>query len=274
MKITSRTRTSVIVMTGLLLVAAASVLAQTTGAPAAPASAPVSAAAGAPIATGGAPAEGVWPLFMKSFDFFTILLLTGSVVAGAYIFRCLIEIRGGAICPRAKIEAMRDLVRANRIGELRGYVERDNSFPGAVVRAALRSPRDKDSMRDAAELAASEQIAHWFRKIEPLNVIGNLGPLIGLAGTVWGMVIAFSTLGQAGGQAYAGELASGISKALFHTLLGLMLAIPCLVVFGYYRTIVDRHCNRAMVVCSELVESIPAEGATNGMARAAAALGS
>jgi len=128
-----------------------------------------------------------------------------------------------------------------------------------VVRAALRAPRDRTAMRDAAELAASEQISHWFRKIEPLNVIGNLGPLIGLAGTVWGMVLAFSTLGQAGGQAYAGELAGGISKALFHTLLGLMLAIPCLVVFGYYRTIVDRHCNRAMVVCSELVESIPLE---------------
>lgn len=203
--------------------------------------------------------EGIWPLFVKSFDFFTVLLVLGSVVAGAYIFRCVIEVRGGAIVPAGRVAAMRDLVRNGRVAELKTYVESDRSFPGAVLRAALAAPRSKAAMRDAAELAAAEQISAWFRKIEPLNVIGNLGPLVGLAGTVWGMVIAFSTLGQAGGQAYAGDLAAGISKALFHTLLGLVLAIPCLLVFGYYRSIVDRHCNRAMVVCSELVEALPGE---------------
>jgi biopolymer transport protein ExbB len=206
----------------------------------------------------GAPQPmGVWPLFVQSFDAFTILLLIGSVAAGAFIFRVLVEIRPGTILPMRRIRAMEDLIRTNRISELQAFVEDDNSLCGAAVRAALSQRQSRDSMREAAELASSENVASWFRRIEPLNIIGNLGPLVGLAGTVWGMIIAFTSLGVAGGNAGPADLSLGISKALFHTLLGLCLAIPCLVVFGFYRGIVDRYCTRAMVIASELVEKLP-----------------
>jgi biopolymer transport protein ExbB len=109
-------------------------------------------------------------------------------------------------------------------------------------------------MREAAELAASEESASWFRKIDLLNVIGNLGPLVGLAGTVWGMILAFTSLGETGGQAGPAQLSLGISKALFHTLLGLCLAIPCLFAYGMLRNKLDKLCTRAIVVASEIVE--------------------
>jgi biopolymer transport protein ExbB len=204
---------------------------------------------------------GIWHLFTQSFDLFTVVLLAGSVTAGAYIFRAVVEIRPGAILPRSRVRSINDLIRNQRFGELRGYVEQDGSFPSRVVRAALEHGGARESMREAAELTASELVATWFRKIEPLNIIGNLGPLIGLAGTVWGMILAFTSLGQSGGQAGPADLSLGISKALFHTLLGLCLAIPCLVVFGFYRSIVDRHCTRAMVVAAGMVEKLPADGA-------------
>jgi biopolymer transport protein ExbB len=140
-------------------------------------------------------------------------------------------------------------------------VEEDDSLVAAAIRAALGRPASRATMREAAEMATSENIATWFRRIEPLNIIGNLAPLVGLAGTVWGMIIAFTSLGMAGGHAGPADLSLGISKALFHTLLGLCLAIPCLVVFGFYRGIIDRHCTRGMVIASELVEKLPAEDA-------------
>lgn len=204
-------------------------------------------------------ATGIWTLFVQSFDFFTVILLAGSVAAGAYIFRSMIEVRPGAIIPADRLKATTEMIRQGRFGELKGYVDRDRSFLSRVLSAALNQGGTRESMREAAELAASEQIAHWFRKIEPLNIIGNLGPLVGLAGTVWGMILAFTTLGQAGGQAGPSDLSLGISKALFHTLLGLCLAIPCLLVFGFYRSIVDRHCTRAMVLAAEMVEKLPEE---------------
>lgn len=210
------------------------------------------------FAQGTAPtATGIWPLFMQSVDFFTILLLAGSVAAGAYIFRALVEVRPGTIQPLDKTRAITEMVKQGRHSELRAYVERDRAFLSRVIAAAFGQDQSRESMREAAELAASEQVASWFRRIEPLNVIGNLGPLVGLAGTVWGMILAFTTLGQAGGQAGPADLSLGISKALFHTLLGLCLAIPCLLVFGFYRSIIDRHCTRAMVMASEIVEKLP-----------------
>jgi biopolymer transport protein ExbB len=215
------------------------------------------------LAQGASPpaATGIWPLFVQSFDFFTVMLLAGSVVAGAYVFRAIMEVRPGTILPLDRTRAISDMIKQSRFAELRGYVEKDRTFLSRVIAAAFAQGQTRESMREGAEMAASEQVASWFRRIEPLNVIGNLGPLVGLAGTVWGMILAFTSLGQAGGQAGPADLSLGISKALFHTLLGLCLAIPCLLVFGFYRSIIDRHCTRAMVTAAEMVEKLPVEQA-------------
>lgn len=214
------------------------------------------------LAAGTTPANaGLWGLFTQSFDVFTVLLLVGSLVAVAIIVRCMIDVRESRILPEQSVNRITDLARAGREEDLRAFVRTDESFPARVMREVLSSGRkDRNSIRETAEIAASDECSRWFRAIEPLNIIGNLGPLIGLAGTVWGMIIAFTSLGESGGQAGPTDLSMGISKALFHTLLGLTLAIPCLLVFGFYRSIVDRICTRAMVVCTQLVDLLPAEG--------------
>lgn len=209
--------------------------------------------------TADAPQSGrLWSLFKDSFDFFTILLILGSLVGMTVVFVCVIEIRETRIMPEASVRRVRELARTQRIDELKEFVLKDTSYVSNALRPALvHLESDRVALREAAELAASEESAKWFRKIEILNVIGNLGPLIGLAGTVWGMILAFTSLGEAGGQTQAANLSLGISKALFHTLLGLCLAIPCLFVFGLYRSIVDRICTRGMMIASEVVEILP-----------------
>jgi biopolymer transport protein ExbB len=201
---------------------------------------------------------GLWDLFKQSFDFFTVLLIFGSLVGMTVVFVCFIEIRESRILPSAVVRRVKELASTSRIEDLRDFVLIDGSYLSNAIRPALvHAGGDKTALREAAELAASEESARWFRKIEILNVIGNLGPLIGLAGTVWGMILAFTSLGEAGGQSQAANLSLGISKALFHTLLGLCLAIPCLLVFGIYRSIVDRICTRGMMLASEIVEQLP-----------------
>lgn len=220
--------------------------------------------AGAP---GDPVARGPWALFVQSFDLFTLVLGVGSLAAVAVIVRCILDIRAGRIIGEATAGRIERLLAPGAARELRGLVADDASLPARAVGAALRAQDlggDRAAMREAAELAASEECARWFRMIEPLNVIGHLGPLVGLAGTVWGMIIAFTTLGETGGTAQAADLAPGIAKALFHTLLGLCLAIPCLVVFGLYRSRIDRACTRAMVVAADLVERLPPPGASRG----------
>lgn len=231
-------------MLSALGVAATLALAQGTGDP-------------TPAHTGG----GVWALFVQSRDLFTLLLVAGSLVGTTMIFVCFMEIRESRILPPASVRRIKELASAKRTEELREFVNSDASYLGRSLRPAIAHVGgDRTALREAAELAASEESARWFRKIEILNVIGNLGPLIGLAGTVWGMILAFTSLGEAGGQSQAADLSLGISKALFHTLLGLCLAIPCLLVFGIYRSIVDRICTRGMMLASEIVEKLPTAG--------------
>ena len=201
----------------------------------------------------------LWSLFVQSFDAFTIVLIVGSVAGVAICVRCVMDIRESKIMPEETTRRLRELIAAKKWRSLEDEAVRDASFVARVVSAAMaQRAQGREAMREAAELAASDECARWFRRIEPLNVIGNLGPLVGLAGTVWGMIIAFTSLGEAGGQAGPADLSLGISKALFHTLLGLCLAIPCLLVFGLYRSVIDRHCNRAMSVAAGLVERLPA----------------
>ncbi|MBC7835552.1 MAG: MotA/TolQ/ExbB proton channel family protein, partial [Phycisphaerales bacterium] len=243
-----------------LLIAAAALGAAGAAAYAQVTNPPAPTTGGTTGGAGEANQVSLWSLFMQSFDLFTVLLVLGSLIAWTVIIMCVIEIRRKNIVPDESEQIIRKLTKGGLWSDLRDFVSEDDAYVSRVVRAALASPvDDKDAVREAAELAASEESARWFRKIEPLNVIGNLGPLLGLAGTVYGMVLAFAALGQAGGQANPASLSEGISKALFHTLLGLMLALPALAFFGHYRTVVDKLCTRAMVVSAELVELLPAE---------------
>jgi len=237
-----------------LMLTCTSVLAQGAAAPATPpAAAPAAAAATAQSVT-------LIDLFRQSFDLFTILLVLGSLAGWTIIIICMIEIRQKNIAPPESEQVITTLIRSGNFAELRRFTSEDDALISRVVGAAMRVPTDdRGAMREAGELAAAEDSARWFRKLEPLNVIGNMGPLLGLAGTVWGMIIAFAALGQSGGQANPATLSIGISKALFHTLLGLMLALPCLCVFGFYRSLVDRLCTRAIVIASELVELLPTD---------------
>ncbi len=197
-----------------------------------------------------------WTLFMDSFDAFTVLLILGSVVGVAVVFQCLFEIRASRIVPQASLSRAKGLAEAGRWKELRTFAQSDSSFVGRVLQRSLGSGTP-DDVHEAAEIASSDEASRWFRKIEMLNVIGNLGPLVGLAGTVWGMILAFTSLGETGGQAGPADLSLGISKALFHTLLGLCLAIPCLLAFGIYRGVVDRLCTRGMGAVAEIVAKYP-----------------
>jgi biopolymer transport protein ExbB len=96
------------------------------------------------------------------------------------------------------------------------------------------------AIEKALEDASAEQAARLFRKIEFLSVIGNLAPMVGLLGTVTGMIIAFQQVAGSQGAAGAGELAEGIYQALVTTVGGLIVAIPSLAAFAFFRNRVDQ----------------------------------
>lgn len=199
----------------------------------------------------------IWGLFRASFDVFTVLLLLGSFVAVTIIVRAVLDLRESRVNPPASEQRLRELLEAGRLGEARAFADEDGAVVSRVLAAAMReSGLGRDAAREAAELQAGLEVSRLLSRIEPLNVIGNLGPLVGLAGTVWGMILAFVTLNETAGQAGPAALSLGIAKALFHTLLGLLLAIPCLLVFGLYRGRVDRLATRSTADAARLLERL------------------
>ena len=96
------------------------------------------------------------------------------------------------------------------------------------------------AVEKALEDATAEQSARLYRKIEYLSVIGNIAPMVGLLGTVIGMIFAFHQVAISRGSAGAGDLAEGIYQALVTTVGGLIVAIPSLGAFAVFRNRVDQ----------------------------------
>ncbi len=199
----------------------------------------------------------VWTLFVESFDVFSVVLLIGSLFAVTIIVRLVMEARGGVIAPEEIVESLSKKLDSGDLDSFLAAASDDSGIVGAACVGAFNArTAGASAMKEAAEVAASNACGRWTRPLDLIRVIGELGPLVGLAGTVWGMILAFVQLGQAGGSAGPTDLSLGISKALFHTLLGLMLAVPCLLVYGWYRSVIEKHCNRAFEQAGGLVDRL------------------
>ncbi len=189
-----------------------------------------------------------------------------SVLGLTLIIQGFIKNRSEIYMPEADVQHIRDLIAQKKFKDLIEHTETDPSFVAQALNPALKRAPSFSSMKEAMETAIGEQTAERFRSIEFLNIIGNLGPLLGLTGTVLGMIEAFNDMRNSGGNASPDKLAGGIARALAHTFLGLFLAVPCLACFGVLRTMVDRLTVRASLVCEELLlmvkpqESKPAGG--------------
>ncbi len=240
----------------LLLVLAAVLLAASMGAQSLLAQATPAATPAANAATENAPEPGTVSVLSKLIlghvDFITVIILTLSVVALTFIIRGFLQARMENVMPVDSVERIRSMIVNRQHQELLEYTETDPSFISKTLNPALKRAPQYSAMKEAMENAIGEQTADAFRKIEVLNIIGNLGPLLGLMGTVVGMIKAFDAM-QVAGTADATKLAGGIATALAHTFLGLFLAIPTLAAFGILRTMVDRLTTRAALASEELL---------------------
>ncbi len=232
------------------------------------------AAAGAPGAEAEEKPLGVFQLIIGHVDGVTITVALLSVVGLTLIIQGFIKNRASVMMPEETTNKIREMIEGRQFKELIAFTESDPSFISKSLNPALKRAPSFSSMKEAMETAIGEQTAEQFRKIEYLNIIGNMGPLLGLLGTVLGMIAAFSAMQAAHGQADPSKLAGGISTALCHTFLGLFLAVPCLAAFGILRTMVDRLTVKGALIAEELLLMIkPAEAKPTGAARAPAVPG-
>jgi len=226
--------------------------------------APLDAAVSLPLAV------NPFKLVIAHIDPVTITIVLLSIAGVAMIIQGFIKVRRTAMMPESSTNHIRELIGARQFKELIEFTETDPSFVSRALNPALKRAPSFSAMKEAMETALGEQTAEQFRKIEYLNIIGNLGPLLGLLGTVLGMIDSFAAMQDAEGAADPKVLAGGIATALSHTFMGLVLAVPCLACFGILRTMVDRLTVQGALIAEELLLMIKPQEAKQPTPGAAA----
>lgn len=169
-----------------------------------------------------------------------LLLLALSITAAYLVFDQFMTLRRNEVIPAGLAEAVRQALLTGRIAEADAACRRSPSVLGFVLHNGL-SEMDMgwSQVEKAMEDSLAEQSARLMRRIEYLSVIGNIAPMVGLLGTVTGMIFAFQQVAGSQGGANAGDLAEGIYQALVTTVGGLVVAIPSLGAFAIFRNRVD-----------------------------------
>jgi len=185
-----------------------------------------------------------------------MILWAMSIITVAIIVQYFIQIRRENIIPQAVLDQIREMFDEKQYGEVIELTATEPSFMSYVVHAGLSdAAHGYPAMERAMEEAAEERTTKLLRQIEWLNLVGNISPMLGLLGTVWGMILAFQAIKAAGGAPDPGKLGGSIGIALVTTLLGLAIAIPALAVYAVMRNRVDGLSSETMVVAQELIST-------------------
>jgi len=143
------------------------------------------------------------------------------------------------IAPRNQLSDLWGLVQQQQLDADRMKDIRNSSPLGRILVAGLSNARHgRDTMKDSIEEAASQVVHDLERFLTPLSVVATITPLLGLLGTVIGMIKVFNNI-MLEGTGNAGLLAGGISQALITTAAGLVVAIPAMILHRYFQRRID-----------------------------------
>ena len=173
----------------------------------------------------------MWPIFMCSIVAFTIVV------------ERLIRLHQERIDTKTFMEQISKSLKRNKIMEALDLCDRTGGPIANILKAGiLKHDRSRNEIREAIEDASIHEVPRLERNLPVLATIGHVAPLLGLLGTVTGLVNAFQVIeskATALNPVNPGDLAGGIWEALLTTVFGLCVAIPTYVAYNYLVSRVD-----------------------------------
>ena len=179
--------------------------------------------------------DNIFVHIIKSVSFFWIILLPTSIWLIAMVVLLTLDLRMLAAIPAGFVDEFTDTVNKRKFKEAYDMARNDTSYLGRVLTAGMA--RLQYGIEDAREASTNTLEAVKSDKEQKNNytaVIATLGPLLGLVGTVFGMIMAFMEL-SSGENIKPAKLAEGISHALAVTLVGVAIAVPAVAFNTYFR---------------------------------------
>jgi biopolymer transport protein ExbB len=191
-----------------------------------------------------------WPIWF---------LLIASVIAVALIIERSISLRSGRVIPPSLLDQVVTVYRRQGLSpEVVERLSRDSPL-GAVLAAGLRNLKSsRYVMKEAIEEAGRAAAHELERFLTTLGTIATAAPLLGLFGTVIGMIEIFGAQSPASGT-NPQQLAHGISIALYNTAFGIALGIAALVFYRHFRARVDTFVVEMEQLASKLIDIVHGE---------------
>ena len=179
---------------------------------------------------------------------------------GALVIRLFMEFRVSEAVPTALVDRLEAAIRDKKFQDAYDACKDNESFLARLVRTGIANlPNGRPEAKEAMENAAEEIVTTLEMKISYLAIIGTLGPMIGLVGTIWGMIMSFQEIANAAGaQPKPEKVAEGISTALFITLEGVSLSVPAIFFFAFFRNRIAQMTMEATRVADRTINSLVA----------------
>lgn len=192
------------------------------------------------------------------------VLLGMSVIALALIMYLFVAHRRGAIAPAALLSDVLNALHGDNATEAKRLCERSGSALADVALAgvlAVTMPgATLERVNAAVETAGSHAAGRMSATVEYLLDIATIAPLVGLLGTVLGMFKAFSGVANDIASAKPVVLAQGVSQAIITTVFGLVISIPVLAAYAFFRRRVARRTDELENAAAEIVDAMVSKG--------------
>jgi biopolymer transport protein ExbB len=172
-------------------------------------------------------------------------ILAASVVGVGVFFERLWSLQRGRVLPRAFVDRIRAMVSKRKTSEAQLLCEENGSSVAMLIAAALRAynlHKNRAEIKEQVEEVGNREVAMMDRNVEIVGTVASVSPLMGLLGTVIGMILVFQDFVQSykAGTVGPDTFAQGIWQALITTAFGLMVAIPMLLAYKFLQGRNDR----------------------------------
>ena len=186
-----------------------------------------------------------------------LVLLLLSIWFVSIVVKMFFELRVEVAAPPEVLEECEDLLKAKDFMGVYKLVKADESFFSVVMRAGLAEmPAGLAESREVMDRIGDAQTVEMEKKISMLAVMGSLGPMIGLLGTLKGMIASFSVIARSGAGLDPGEVAGGISEALLLTFEGVFLSVPAIFFYALFRNRIASISTTTMLAADELIRRV------------------
>ncbi|MBA3035283.1 MAG: MotA/TolQ/ExbB proton channel family protein, partial [Desulfobacterium sp.] len=193
---------------------------------------------------------------IKKGGFVGYLIILLSILALGLIIDYALTIRKIKILPPKDVEALDKIIKDRNLDEIKKFdMDKASYFTKITIAGLKESKMGYQDMIKAMEDAGEAMTSAIARKIEHLNVIGNIAPMMGLLGTVTGMLRCFNEIAHVPGAIEPKQLAGGIFEALITTCMGLIVAIPSLYGYAVFKNRIDEFTAEAALAAEQLVSS-------------------